>query len=301
MDGYRHPLYASSLKAFGRPRHLAACDGWILERPIVGSDRLDAMGCYPLFACKDWSQLGADMAALAGECVSLAVVTDPFGRYTVDDLRQQFNAVVSPFKEHLVLDLHRPIEETTSKRHRKKARSALKSVEVEIIEEAVTFLDEWTALYDHLIQRHNINGIRAFSRESFAQQLAIPGTVVARVQYQQRTVGAQIIIFQDDVAHCHLAAYTPEGYELNASYASDYISIQYCASKVRWYNLGGGVGIDNQVQDGLTWYKSGWSSETRTTFFCGHIFDPAAYNEIVASKGIQPTHYFPAYRVGEFA
>lgn len=300
MDGYRHPLYANSLSAFGRPRHLPACDGWILERPIAGSDHQDAMGCYPLFACKNWSQLPADMAALAGDLVSLAVVTDPFGDYSADDLRRCFNAVVIPFKQHLVLDLRQPMEATTSKRHRKKARSALKSVQVDIIENAPSFVDEWTALYDHLIKRYQISGIRAFSRDSFAQQLAVPGAVAVRVRYQNQTVAAQIILFQEDVAQCHLAAFTPEGYELNAGYALDYCSIQYCASKARWYNLGGGVGLEKTEQDGLTQYKSGWSSETRTTFFCGHIFDQAAYDAIVASKGIQPTTYFPAYRVGEF-
>jgi uncharacterized membrane protein len=300
MDGYRHSLYADSLKEFGLPRYLSACDGWILERQINGSDLHDAMGCYPLFACGDWHNLGADMRTLSDHLVSLTIVTDPFGNYVVDDLQQSFNKMVIPFKEHLVLDLNQPIEQTTSKRHRKKARSALKSLQVEMIEDAVSFLDEWTNLYNHLIERHHVTGIRAFSRESFAKQLAIPGTVAVRVSHQGITVGAQIIIFQEDVAHCHLAAYTPEGYDMNASYASDYLSIEYCATRARWYNLGGGVGSKNDEQDGLTWYKSGWSSETRMSYLCGHIFNQSAYDNIVAQKAIEPTNYFPAYRVGEF-
>jgi hypothetical protein len=45
------------------------------------------MGCYPLFACQEWSQLNADLEGVAGELVSLALVTDPFGEYDLTDLR----------------------------------------------------------------------------------------------------------------------------------------------------------------------------------------------------------------------
>ena len=44
------------------------------------------MGCYPLFACTDWSELAADLAALGRierPPVSLTVVADPFGANSV--------------------------------------------------------------------------------------------------------------------------------------------------------------------------------------------------------------------------
>ncbi len=46
--GYLSSAYAESLAEFGRPRELAKCGGWILERKIPGTDLHDAMGCYPL-------------------------------------------------------------------------------------------------------------------------------------------------------------------------------------------------------------------------------------------------------------
>ncbi|MBM3888816.1 MAG: hypothetical protein FJ388_06780, partial [Verrucomicrobia bacterium] len=71
--GYRHPDYAAALAGFGRPLELPRCGGWILERPIPGSLRHDAMGPYPLFACSDWRGLRADLDALSNRLVTVAI------------------------------------------------------------------------------------------------------------------------------------------------------------------------------------------------------------------------------------
>jgi hypothetical protein len=55
LVGYAHPAYATSLAEFGRPHELIQSSGWILERAVPGTDVRDAMGCYPIFACRDWS------------------------------------------------------------------------------------------------------------------------------------------------------------------------------------------------------------------------------------------------------
>jgi hypothetical protein len=60
-SGYMHPNYAHSLREFGEPRELPGSGGWILERIIPGTPYRDAMGCYPLFACNDWSKLANDL------------------------------------------------------------------------------------------------------------------------------------------------------------------------------------------------------------------------------------------------
>ena len=59
MSGYMHLGYAESLVEFGTPRELPRSGGWVLERQIPGFSYRDAMGCYPLFACQDWSQCAA--------------------------------------------------------------------------------------------------------------------------------------------------------------------------------------------------------------------------------------------------
>src|SRR5690349_16611740 len=104
MTGYADRMYAYALSEFGTPRELPHCGGWVLERPIDDVDYRDAMGCYPLFACHDWGQLHADLETLAGDLVTLSLVTDPFGAYDYEYLQICFDVVI-PFKQHFVYDL----------------------------------------------------------------------------------------------------------------------------------------------------------------------------------------------------
>jgi hypothetical protein len=300
MAGYMHFGYAESLAEFGVPRELPRCEGWILERQIPGFTYRDAMGCYPLFCCRDWSQLYADLEDLDDELVSLALVTDPFGDYDPAYLRRCFRDVVIPFKKHFVVDLHRPMTDIVSKNRRKKARKVLKEVCVEECQEPAQFIDEWVALYTILSERHNISGIQAFSRVAFAKQLSIPGMIMLRAVYQGTTVGATLWFVQGQVGYGHLAAFNKIGYELRASYALDWFALEFFSDKVRWLDLGAGAGITGESTDGLSEYKRGWSTGTRTVYFCGRIFDYQRYAEIMKAKGIPGTDYFPAYRKGEF-
>ena len=177
--GYLHPGYAQSLAEFGRPRAMPRCGGWVLERAIEGNSDRDAMGCYPLFCCRDWEKLPRDLEDLGQDLVSVALVTDPFGAYDPDLLEQCFDRVV-PFKEHYVVDCSRPVDQSVSRNHQYQARRALKEVRVEPHADPPAFLEEWVALYDTLIRKHALKGIHAFSRRVFAAQLSIPGITVLR-------------------------------------------------------------------------------------------------------------------------
>ena len=163
--GYAHPSYAEALAEFGTPRELPRCGGWILERPVPGSTARDAMGCYPLFACRDWLGLRADLDEIGDDLVSLALVTDPFGDYTPAELNACFD-IVKPFKEHVVVDLTKPRNEVVTKHHRKTAQRALKRLVVEKCRSPQDHLDDWARLYRHLVKTHGVTGIAAFSRES---------------------------------------------------------------------------------------------------------------------------------------
>jgi hypothetical protein len=298
LTGYLHPGYAEALSEFGTPRELPQCVGWILERQIPGFPYRDGIGCYPLFACRDWSQLDADLESLGDDLVTLSLVADPFGAFDSAYLQRCFDIVI-PFKRHFVVDLHQPIDNIVSRHHRKYARKAQKSgIYVEKCQEPTQFIDEWMALYNTLISRHSIEGIRAFSRRSFCKQLSIPGMVMFRALFQGTIVGAHLWYVQGEVAYSHLSAYSSLGYDLRASYALQWSSIEYLADKVHWLNQGSGVTSDGT--DSLSHFKSGWSTGTRTAYFCGRIFDRERYTELVRAKGIPATDYFPAYRQGEF-
>ena len=297
--GYRHRLYAESLGEFGVPRELANAGGWILQRqtPIPGLQ--DAMGCYPLCCCHDWQRLKEDFGQLQDSVVCLSLVADPFGNHTPELLKSLFE-VALPYKQHFIADLDLPLEQYTSARHRKYARRALQKITVEICSDPLAHLDEWVRFYGHLIARHQITGMRRFSRESFARQLSTPGMVMFRGTEGGETVSLDLWYVQGEVAQAHLVGTSPRGYELQASYAMKLSILQYFAGKVRWANLGAVPGVNADKSDGLAAFKRGWSSGTRTAFFCGKILNPVAYQELIRATQSEETQFFPAYREREF-
>jgi hypothetical protein len=303
MSGYSHPGYAASLAEFGRPRALPRSGGWLLERPIAETSYRDAMGCYPLFTCSDWSKLDLDLEELSGELVSVAVVADPFGNHDPELLRKCFPTLFTPFKEHLVTDLSRLPESFVAAQHRRKARKALERLDVQRCEDAMLFLNDWIELYANLIKRHDIRGLTAFSAGSFKAQLAVPGISMFRASYKNETVGITLWYTDGEVAYYHLGAYSERGYEWEASFALFWSALHYFSSRgLKWLNLGAGAGLANANRvDGLTRFKRGWATGTRTAYFCGRIFDEAKYDEAMSARNITASDYFPAYRKGEFA
>lgn len=303
VAGYLHPDYAHSLEEFGQPRLLRGCQGWILERSIANTPLRDGMGCYPLFCCQDWSQVQTDLAHIQAseELVSLAVVTDPFGTYNRADLEQAFHDRVQTFKAHFVVDLHNAPLSSISSHHRRYARKALREVEVELCPDPILLLDDWIALYENLIERHDIEGVQAFSPDTFAKQLRVPGIVALRALHQGETVSMLLWFVQKGVGYYHLGASSDQGYELQASFGLFWTAIEYFANQgLRWLNLGAGAGTEADSNDGLSRFKRGWAQETRTAYFCGRIFDRASYEMLKQARGIETTSYFPAYRQGEF-
>lgn len=298
-SGYLHPSYADALSEFGQPRPLVQSGGWILERPIPGTEARDAMGCYPLFSCRDWSLLKGDLEGLGQELVSLVLVADPFGHFSRELLDATFKDRVVSFKEHLVADLQQPVNEFVSKHHQYYARKALETVSVEYCDDPSLMLDVWSELYDLLIERHQLKGINAFSRTSFAKQLSVPGITMLRATHQGQTVGAHLWYGQGDVAFSHLAASSALGYELMAAYALSWRALEYFSGKVRWIDWGAGAGLNSSVRDGLTDFKRGWANTTRTAHLCGRIFDHVKYDEITRARGFAGSPYFPSYREGE--
>lgn len=300
VTGYLHPRYAESFAGVGRPRELPHCGGWIIERSIPGTDLHDGMGCYPVFACRDWSRLALDLPALADRLVTLVLVTDPFGDATEEDLGRSFD-VVRAYKPHYVTDLSRPGTQLMARTHRRNTARALGRVRVETCDDPLGMLDEWKALYDQLIARHAITGVPAFSRAAFARQLSVPGLVMFRATAEGVVVGLHLWYVQGDVAYGHLGATSARGYELMASYALYSHAVADLRDRVRWLDLGSSPGAPGDAaDDGLRRFKAGWATAMRQTHLCGRVFQPDAYARLVVERGVSDTDYFPAYRRGEF-
>ncbi len=157
-------------------------------------------------------------------------------------------------------------------------------------------LDHWIRLYDHLIQRHAIHGVQAFSRESFRQQFGVPGLVAFRATDRSgECVGAHLWFVNGDVAYSHLSAANQRGYECSCSYALYTAAVEYFRGKVRWLDLGAGAGTAIK-SDGLTKFKEGWSNGSKTALLCGRILDVPLYRMLSSRAAAGRTSYFPAYR-----
>ncbi len=296
-SGYAHAEYAASLVEFGTPRFLPRCQGWILERPIAGTTRRDAIGSYPLFSCRDWTRLEHDLADVGTDLVSLMVVPAPLDGCSRPLLEACFTHV-TPFKHHYIADLAQPPEQIVKKSHRDTVARALRKVSVTACADPLSRLDRWVQLFDVLAKRHAIAGIRAFSPCAFARQLAVPGLVMFEAIADGETVGLDLWYVQGEVAYGHLVAFSERGYELRASYATKWFMLNYFFGKVRWVDLGGGAGYRHDPADGLAVYKSGWSTGTVPAFLCGRIFDRDAYISLTRSTGTVGSAFFPAYRAG---
>lgn len=298
--GYMHPHYAASFREFGEPRELPRCGGWILERSIPGTPYKDAMGCYPLFACRDWTKLHEDLGAIGSGLVSLSLVTDPFSGVVPPYLDRNFD-LVKPFKTHYVINLKHPLKSFVGSSHRRKAHKSLEIMDVEVCHQPGKYLKEWIELYGSLTRTHNIEGIKAFSPKCFEIQLNLPGMVMFLGRKEGEVVGAVLILIQGQAAHYHLSACNSRGYKIRASYGILWKALEYSSELgIRCFNLGGMAGIKENPLDGLAQFKKGWSNDRRMVYFCGRIFDRQRYASINPQYSIGEADYFPSYRAGEF-
>ena len=141
-----------------------------------------------------------------------------------------------------------------------------------------------------------MTGISAFSHLSFAAQLQVPGIVAFRaLTADEELAGAALWYVDGDVAYWHLAAYSEQGYRLDASYALLASALEHFAAdaSLRWASLGAGAGVD-AAGAGLDRFKAGWATGTRTAHFCGRVLDREAYAALSPRPG--DTSFFPAYR-----
>jgi hypothetical protein len=294
--GYAEPGYAAALEDIGTPIHLPCSNGWLLKRAIPHSAHVDAMGCYPLFACQHWEGLRGDLDQLE-DVVSVAAVIDPFADCSVSSLRSAFRDVVHPFKQHYVIDLARSPRDYVASHHRRNARKALADVSVSVETRPADHLSDWIQLYRLLIERHGIDDHRAFSPRSFEAQLSMPSMVATIARQGESIVAMALWLRGERVVYYHLGAANPAGYACRANFSLFACAIEYFADVgYAWINLGGGAGLHAGPTDGLARFKRGWATGTRTAHFCGRIYQRDVYETLSARVAAPDSGLFPQYR-----
>ncbi len=256
------------------------------------------MGTYPILCCRNWGALNEDLAALSDDLVSVVAISDPFGDYDEPMLRGTFDRL-NPYRQHFIIDTSGDPAAFVSKSHRAYAARARRMLNVALCEDPVTYLDDWVRLFAVLAERHAVTGARRFSRAAFDRQLRIPGTIMFKAMRDDHVVGMDIWYLQGERAYDHLTAVDEEGYELQASYALKWHAIHYFAPTIRWLDLGGGRSVDGT--DGLSAFKRGWATGTRTAWLCGRVLQTVRYAQLTQGRESSHTTYFPAYRSDEFA
>ncbi|MGY1670989.1 GNAT family N-acetyltransferase [Geodermatophilus sp. SYSU D00710] len=291
--GYGDPRYVASLAEFGDPVRLPGSGGWVLDRPVPRSQCHDLMGPYPLFACRDWSRLGGDLEDLAENFVSVVLVADPLGGADLPMLRTAFPHHVKRFKQHLVRDLTAPV--SLPMHHRRQLRRAERCVDVEVCLRPLDHLDDWVDLYSHLVARHAVTGVSAFSSQSFREQLAMPNMIAVRAVRDGVTVSMALWLQAAQRAYYHLGASTSSGYEVGASYAVFAAALEHLAKRgIRHVDLGGSAGAGPH-SDGLFRFKRGWANLEVPAYLCGRVLDPRRYLEL-SGAAHDAVGWFPAYR-----
>jgi len=295
-QGYASREYALALAEFGAVEALRSCGGALLVRSIPGAAAYDGMGCYPLFSCQDWSALADDLELLADRLVCVSLVTDPLADVTLAQLSTTFPDVCYGYKEHFVTDLLQPLETRVASHHRRNIRKALAGMEIIQLPPSRALLTEWQTLYDNLIRRHEIAGIARFSPLSFERQMSVPGFNAFAALDGEEMLGMTLWYVRGEAAYYHLGAYSERGYQRAASFAIFSAALSYFQSAgVRWAALGAGAGA-KAAESGLTRFKQGWATGTRTAYFCGRILQPAVYKKLAGDAAVSGVDYFPAYR-----
>ena len=287
---YRDIAYARTLADAGEPIEVTAWGTWVLRRRIGDSGRLDAAGLYPLLTFAEHADIPAGRHSLENAgVISFVGVADPFASPSQPELTREFD-VCRPFKRHAIID-RQVGKPDFSGHHRNEIKRARRFCVVDSLP-LINHLDQWIMLYDELIERRNIKGVQAFSRRYFERLATMPALDCFAARRDGVIVAMSLWLRGDAIAYNHLGALSTEGYRASASYALYAAAIeQYHDYEI--VNLGSGAGL-HETEDGLVWFKRGFSNNTATAHLCGMILNIDDYRRLSSRQG--DTDYFPAYR-----
>jgi hypothetical protein len=296
LTAYQSRDYLATLAPYGKPIWLPRSGAGILEQPIEGTPHRDLRGPYPLFCAGDWGALPDELRTLEERWVSFVAVADPLTSPEPSILAAAFPDLCRPYKEHFVVDLSQGSQGPRTEGHRRMLRKAHANLVCERVDEPICTIRDWTQLYAGLSAKHGIKGIARFSDRAFAEQFEMPEIRVYRAIKGGATVGMALWFLAGDKAYYHLGASSEEGYASGAGFGLFERALEDLASGgAKEALLGAGAGAWGDPEDGLSRFKSGWATGTRTAYICGRILNAAVYRDLSGPSG---QAYFPAYRVG---
>ncbi len=288
---YASSAYALALAAVGAPVDVSEWGSFVLERPIPGSSRTDAIGAYPFQVMGARADLEGGLERLRAKgLVSLVMVPDPLRGPPASALSRVF-PLCRPFKtHHLVGRWAGPYD--PSRHHRERIRRGQRRCRVEQVR-LKDWIGPWKALYAGLVDRRAITGAAAF-RPDYFDALAAEPRITAFAALVEGELAAMTLWFEHQgVVYNHLTAANAQGYANSASFALYDTALQHFSEAVV-ANLGGGAGLIDDPEDGLAAFKRGFANTSIPALLCGAILDAQAYHGLAAGRAA--VSYFPAYR-----
>ena len=285
---YAEADYVAALAPDQTPVWAPGWGTWVLRRPIPAGG-FDAAGAYPRAALLPQGDLALGLAALKAEgLVSVVAVPDPLFSPGPEALSKAFT-LARPFKTHLLVE--RAKGYAPNKHHRYEIKRAAGRCRVEIVRLA-DHLDAWTALYDGLIERHDITGVASFGPDYWALMAGHADYITFAAYVGDEIAAMAIWAEHAGVAYNHLGASAALGYANGASYALYDAAIAHFGGAAV-FDLGGAAGSADDPEDGLARFKRGFANAAVTAWLCGAVLDEARYAALSAGE---PVGFFPAYR-----
>lgn len=290
---YNSPAYARSFDGSGVTiKNAAPWGGYFRLRGIDGTGHDDAVMLAPRIPFPDTDSCEEAVRNLRQwDTVSAACVPDPLYAPDREALSRIFD-VTLPFKTHYICDLKKPV--TLSDNHQRNIRYADKRCEIRPVDWKNN-MGKWLELWNALLERHEIAGWSRFSQEHFEKLATVPGFTVHAAFGKETGEIVAISIWCEaaDSVSAHLSVCGAAGYRLKANYAL-YAEALKIFSHKHFIDFGSNAGFTDNPEDGLSYFKNGFSNMTAQSFVCGVITDEARYKTLSASR--PHDSYFPAYR-----
>lgn len=295
---YNSMEYCSCLEGFGTPLELDGMPGCLLRRRIPGTGLDDLVYPYPMFTVTDEdSLLGSLRSQKTGGCVSATIVTDPLAGF--DPCSGEWDLALR-WKTHLIADNALPSANTFSDKVCYYSRRAAGRFGFEVRlspDGRPGLLGDWMRLWEVLVERHGLKGLKALSPGYFQGLFALDGVLPAILSDGEGIHAIHIWIVDGNDAYSHLHASDTRAYDCSANYLlySEELKLlsELGCRRCLLGSASGGGG-----EDGLYAFKRQFANATADNHLLGLVMDRAAYAELTGS----PLHdggYFPAYRRGE--
>lgn len=178
-------------------------------------------------------------------------------------------------------------------------RNILRKCEKELIFQKCNNLDKFIELYVQTMNKNKATDFYYFSQKYYEQLLKITNVELYEIKKDDQVISSAFFMFGDQFVHYHLSANDYNMRQYNANY---FILDQICeiakSKNKKYFILGGGS--TNSKEDTLLRFKQKFSSQTKSFYISGKVYNDEIYDKykkIWEEQSTQDVKYFLKYRL----